>query len=186
MDGVRAYWSGSKLWSRYGNELDVTEEFTRGLPLFPLDGEIWMGRGNYGQLLGILRSKVNLMEYKDVGYYLFDLPGSTAPFEERYQQLKKLSLPSHVHIVNNIECENMKQFFTNLESVLEKGGEGLMLREPRSLYIVGATSSLLKVKVEISSFDTCSTICQQFEDTDVEVMEILDNGFYCKQYAFLI
>lgn len=63
-------------------------------------------------------------------------------------KLKKISLPSHVQLINSIEkCKNREHLEDTLEMVLKSGGEGLMLNKPNSLYSSGRSSSLLKVKV---------------------------------------
>jgi ATP-dependent DNA ligase len=55
-----------------------------------------------------------------------------------------------------------------LRGILEKGGEGVMLREPHSLYKAGRSSSLRKFKT--------------FFDTEVKVLENnYPQGFLCEQ-----
>ena len=44
LDGVRAYWDGSKLLSRLGNVLHAPDWYVACLPPMPLDGELWAGR----------------------------------------------------------------------------------------------------------------------------------------------
>ena len=50
LDGVRAYWDGSDFYSRNGNHFPAPAWFKAGLPPTPLDGELWMGRGEPGGL----------------------------------------------------------------------------------------------------------------------------------------
>lgn len=45
LNGCRAFWDGSQLWSRGGNVIPAPAWFTAGLPTSPLDGEVWAGRG---------------------------------------------------------------------------------------------------------------------------------------------
>ena len=40
-DGIRAWWSGNKLYSRNGKQINLPEFFQRRLPPFALDGELW-------------------------------------------------------------------------------------------------------------------------------------------------
>ncbi len=63
--------------------------------------------------------------------------------------LLKSILPSHVHIVENIQCNGNEHLKDYLSSVVAASGEGLMLRSPQTLQQQGYTSSLLKVKVNI-------------------------------------
>ena len=46
-DGVRAYWDGSQFISRQGNIYHAPPWFIAKFPKIPLDGELWMGRGQF-------------------------------------------------------------------------------------------------------------------------------------------
>ena len=147
MDGVRAYWDGNNSWSRHGKDMDPPKWFVSGLAAtVQLDGELWMGRATFEQLI----TKLNRSDWNGVGYYVFDAPASPSKYEERVNQLRELIslLPLHVHIVENIKRTNTSHLWSLLENILEQGGEGLVAREPSSMYSPGtAVSSLLKVKV---------------------------------------
>lgn len=41
LDGIRAYWSGSTLYTRQGNTLVAPDYWKAELPNVPLDGELW-------------------------------------------------------------------------------------------------------------------------------------------------
>src|SRR5690348_15536184 len=97
MDGMRGYWNGHDLLSRHGRYLITPNWFTSGLPSVCLDGELWMGRGTFEILQTLISSRdPNHGNWSEVGYYLFDLPSSTCPYEERLNELEQLKgLPSH-------------------------------------------------------------------------------------------
>src|SRR4051812_10650985 len=78
MDGIRAYWNGSQLLSRSGKLIDAPQFFLEGLPSNTLlDGELWMGRGTFEKLMGVVKSsKENDNGWTSVGFYIFDLPAS--------------------------------------------------------------------------------------------------------------
>ena len=57
LDGVRAYWNGRVLISRAGNVFNAPSWFTRALPNEALDGELWISRGSFDELSGIVRKK---------------------------------------------------------------------------------------------------------------------------------
>ena len=40
-DGLRAFWNGSKMFSRTGREIKLPDFFRIRLPPLPLDGELW-------------------------------------------------------------------------------------------------------------------------------------------------
>ena len=54
LDGVRGYWTGNMLISRSGNPFHVPEWFTRDFPSTPLDGELWIGREQFPELVSIV------------------------------------------------------------------------------------------------------------------------------------
>lgn len=145
MDGYRTYWNGSKLQSRLGRHLSAPSWFIEGLPKdTPLDGELWMGRGNFQKLSKIVKSKEG--DWTDVKYYVFDLPSSPNVYEERVEALKQMTFPPHVHLVEHRECLGTDHLEEYLDTVSKEGGEGVIVRDPQSEYISGRTLSLLKVK----------------------------------------
>src|SRR6185369_3093140 len=51
-DGVRALWDGNALRSRMGNVIAAPAWFIDRLPPTPLDGELWMARGQFEKVSG--------------------------------------------------------------------------------------------------------------------------------------
>jgi DNA ligase OB-like domain/ATP dependent DNA ligase domain/PBZ domain len=158
LDGVRAYWSGSKFYSRSGNEFFAPSWYKAQLPRVPLDGELWCGRGLFQQTVSIVRRKNNREKYdndwKFVTYLVFDAPSYDAPYEERVDYLNTIispvssssSVSSVAAVVGIQECKDIDHLQRELDRVLELGGEGLMLRKPGSDYEHGRSRALLKVK----------------------------------------
>lgn len=154
MDGVRAYWNGKKSISKHGKEIKCPPWFTEHLPsTFQLDGELWMGRGTtHTSVTAILNLKKKQngddAGWKQIGYFIFDIPSSNKVYEERIDEMESLKpdLPSHVHVVANIKCNGNEHLRDYLASVMAHNGEGLMARKPASQE-TGYTASLLKVKV---------------------------------------
>lgn len=147
-DGVRAYWDGKKLISKQGGDIPCPAEFVENLPKVPLDGELWIERNSFHRMNGVLHSNDKGL-WRDVKYVVFDLPGSPHPFETRMEELRKLSLPSNVQLVEPVRCRDMTHLKEHMGSLLKLGAEGLMLSEPGSLYTPGRRGSLLKIKVGI-------------------------------------
>src|SRR5689334_21281390 len=108
MDGVRAYWNGEKLITRYDSIIPCPPWFTSSLPSFiKLDGELWMGkRTTHATITKVLNSK-DFSSWSQIGYYVFDVLSSSGTYEERMEQMEsiKSTLPPHVHVVKNIQCE---------------------------------------------------------------------------------
>jgi DNA ligase-1 len=149
MDGIRAFWDGSHLSSRYGNRFNLPVWFTEGIPShLMLDGELWMGQGTTVENINkIVHS--NTGNWGQVGYYIFDVPSSSGNYNERMQELEAVEslLPSHIHKVDNIQCRGTHHLLDFLDLIVATKGEGVMVRHPDSKYVQGMTSSLLKVKV---------------------------------------
>ena len=54
-DGIRAYWNCKILISRHGNKISNPSWFIEEFPKdITLDGELWMGRGTFELLRGII------------------------------------------------------------------------------------------------------------------------------------
>ena len=150
LDGVRAWWDGHSLSSRRGNPINAPSWFVEGFPNDVLDGELWMGRGTFETLSGTVRSKTpDAAAWVRVRYMVFDLPTSSAPFDERLQRLREIfkSLASRrIALVDQFRVAGELELMTTLERVVADGGEGLMLRDGSSLYRSGRNDDLLKLK----------------------------------------
>jgi DNA ligase-1 len=148
LDGMRAYWDGTKLLSRLGNLIHAPEWFTKTLPLFSLDGELWLGRKQFQKLIGIVRRNAPGPDWHEVTYRVFDAPRTPDIFEARKAVLEAYFLHSggpaswHPHR----QCVEPNHLVTELARVEALGGEGIMLRAPGSLYEGKRSSTLLKVK----------------------------------------
>lgn len=149
LDGVRAYWDGTHFLSRLGNTYVAPAWFTAGLPKEPLDGELWVGRKQFQRCVSIVRRQEAHDEWREVRYLIFDAPGRPDPFEDRVryiQQLLAKHKPPHAQALAQERCKGIEHMRSELARVESLGGEGLMMRRPGSLYEVGRSHSLLKVK----------------------------------------
>ena len=146
LDGVRAYWDGHGLISRLGNAFPAPAWFTEGLPRVPLDGELWIGRKQFQRTNGVVRSGAD--EWTAISYVVFDAPSMEGTFEDRLAAASSLlaTAGAHVRVLEHVKCESFDHLRAELARVEALGGEGLMLREAGSLYAVGRSTSLLKVK----------------------------------------
>eukprot|EP00026_Physarum_polycephalum_P001864 Phypoly_transcript_01867.p1 GENE.Phypoly_transcript_01867~~Phypoly_transcript_01867.p1 ORF type:complete len:897 (+),score=81.10 Phypoly_transcript_01867:37-2727(+) len=154
-DGIRVCWNPVRklLYSRKGLTLDFNESLAAELPHAFIDGEIWYGRG----LQKKKKKKVvssEFVEWHMLRYTAFDIVPSSMddmemPFEERYGALLDTVPEDHAFVIPSfrIFCSHKKQLVKTLKKIVRKGGEGLILRKPNSLYERGKSSSLLKLKV---------------------------------------
>ena len=89
LDGVRAVWDGRVLRFRSGRSIAAPGWFTAALPPTPLDGELWLGRGQFDRLSGIARRTTPVdAEWRELRYQVFDLPGAAGTFAERTARYK--------------------------------------------------------------------------------------------------
>jgi DNA ligase-1 len=155
-DGVRAFWDGKRLISRQGNEYLAPPWFVANFPKIPLDGELWLGRGQFDRLSGIVRKKIPIdREWQEVRYMVFDLPEHSGRFDQRLSELKSLISLTSQHtnnlvIVPQWRIENEEALLKQLTSFVNNKAEGLMLHDGRSLYAAKRSNDLLKLK---PSFD---------------------------------
>lgn len=151
LDGVRAWWDGESLYSRQGNRFDAPATFVEGFPKVLLDGELWIGRGTFERLSGIVRrSPGRESAWQDVRFMVFDLPGHPGTFDQRLARLKELLdtvKTSRIGLVEQFRIEDETELMATLDEIVAGGGEGLMLRRSDSYYRRGRSDDLLKLKV---------------------------------------
>ncbi len=149
LDGVRAYWDGQQFMSRGGHRYIAPEWFTRGLPNTPLDGELWVGRKQFQRTVSIVRRSDAPESWREVRFLIFDAPAMAQPFEQRQEAVTALVLthqpPFALGLAQSV-CRGAEHLTQELDRIEVLGGEGLMLRQPASLYEPRRSSTLLKVK----------------------------------------
>ncbi|MAL98179.1 MAG: DNA ligase [Alteromonadaceae bacterium] len=150
LDGVRAYWDGAQFLSRQGNRFHAPAWFSSGFPAVPLDGELWMGRGTFEKLMGAVRQQEpDDALWQRVRFMVFDMPEARGNFDQRLGTLRRLlaTPPSpYIEVVRQFRLATREQLLSKLDSVVDGGGEGLMLHRGDSLYRAARTDDLLKVK----------------------------------------
>ncbi len=151
LDGLRAVWDPATrtLKSRKGNAYPAPVWFVEKLPLVPLDGELWLGRGQLEQTSSIVRSSQD-KGWKELTFCIIDIPDRHAgAFEERQEALQRLvkaGMGPRVTLIPQTRCASREMLQLALELICEQGGEGLMLRQPGSTYVHARSTTLLKVK----------------------------------------
>jgi len=149
LDGVRAYWDGQRFLSRLGNVYHAPDWFIAGLPRTPLDGELWLDRKMFQKAVSIVRRQDKSDEWRSIRYLVFDAPGHGGGFEARvqhYHQFIARDKPPFALAHPHEPCSGVDHLRSELKRVEALGGEGLMLRRPGSMYEVGRSYTLLKVK----------------------------------------
>ena len=149
-DGVRALWDGRVLRHRSGREVAAPRAFLGSLPGEPLDGELWLGRGRFEALSGIVRTvSPRPEEWARVRYMVFEMPGGAGTFAERAGRLSELvagSGPTQLVAAPQERVADRAELQRRLESVLGAGGEGLMLHLAAAPVAAGRGDVLMKLK----------------------------------------
>lgn len=149
-DGVRAVWDGKLLYTRQGNVINAPAWFTKGLPKMPLDGELWLARGQFDTLSGTVRKDVPIdEEWRDISYLIFELPNAEGTFEvraKRIVEIIKQANVTHLKAVSQFRVKDEAELKKRLKQVVAQGGEGLMLHRADASYIAGRSDVLLKLK----------------------------------------
>jgi DNA ligase-1 len=154
-DGVRGYWNHKKkeMFSRNGNIYTLPDFFRDQLLQIPidLDGEIWFGYGTFDIASGAARKTVNDPEiWKSVQYMVFDTPNLELIFEDRIELIRKILSdlkPKNIKLVKyTIYDPKTMDILEELEREEKRGGEGLILRKPGTLYEQKRSKYMLKVK----------------------------------------
>ena len=151
LDGVRAFWDGEQLRTRNGNPIAAPAWFTERFPKQELDGELWIGRGEFDRLSAAVRRQASDdAEWRQVRYQVYELPQAPGDFRERAAALNRLITASQVpwlQAVEQLELPNRQALDHKLAEILKLGGEGLMLHRADAIYMTGRSDALLKVKL---------------------------------------
>lgn len=150
LDGVRAYWDGKQLLSRNGNVYAAPAWFTQDFPAVALDGELWIERGSFARLSGIVRrQQADHEQWRSVRFWVFDLPAADGTFDQRLPHLQALIASSespYIEVVEQYRVAAEAELYARLDAVVHQGGEGLMLHLGSSHYRASRSEDLLKLK----------------------------------------
>lgn len=149
-DGVRAVWDGKTLRFRSGRDVAAPAWFTAKLPATPLDGELWLARGTFDELSGIVRKLQPVDdEWRRVRYLIFELPDAAGTFAERYARIVDLVRQTNwppLQAVEQVRVPNKRALDAKLAATVKSGGEGLMLHLADAPYVTGRSDVLVKMK----------------------------------------
>ncbi len=150
LDGVRAIWDGNTLRFRSGKEINAPRWFVEGLPKRPLDGELWIARGRFERLSGIVRKDVpDDNEWRQVRYMIFELPGAPGTFRDRAEAMREIARQANTPWLSEIEqfsVVDRNSLKKRMREIVKAGGEGLMLHRADAIYATGRSDTLLKMK----------------------------------------
>lgn len=152
-DGVRAVWDSRTLRFRSGREVPAPAWWLAKLPATPLDGELWLARGRFDELSGIVRTVPAVdADWQRVNYLIFELPdeaGVLGTFEQRYLRIREVVNAAawpQLQSVEQTRISDRAELKRRLDRVVKAGGEGLMLHLADAPYVTGRSDVLLKLK----------------------------------------
>jgi len=105
LDGIQGIWDGQTMRTRTGNTIHCPAWWAAGLPLKPLKGELWIGRGQFDETLSIVTSKNADDRWEDVKFMVFD-------------EIPKFKIKTP---------GDLDRFY---KKVLKAGGEGVVITTP--------------------------------------------------------
>lgn len=150
LDGVRAIWDGHALRFRSGRTVHAPAWFVAALPAQPLDGELWLGRGQFDSLSAIVRKTEPLdAEWRTVHYMIFDMPDTEGSFSQRVERMREVIAHADIawlQVVPQFRVADKRQLMARYEEIIAGGGEGLMLHRADAPYRAGRSDDLLKLK----------------------------------------
>jgi len=154
LDGVRGHWNGKQLLTRQGNLINSPTWFTHHWPAFPIDGELWLDRGQFQALLScVSKQKPNISKeescWKEVRFMMFDLPHHQGTFTERVEKMQSLLVQissPYLAMINQVQLKDTSALDAKLNAVIKAQGEGLMLHLASAFYQQGRNSALMKLK----------------------------------------
>ena len=138
LDGWRLGWTGQDFILRGGGVLRVPDRWKAGMPAVALDGELFAGGGGFNEIQGRIARG-----FHGLSFQVFDAPAAL-PFRRRLAYLKTLDLPGHCQIVPQIKCKDTPHLLEYADAIVDAGGEGLVVRDPRAMYQAGRTYDVLR------------------------------------------
>ena len=163
LDGVRGYWDGERLLSKNGLPFHPQAEFIKDLPPFPLEGEIWAGRGTFEKTMAIVGRQYPHVGWLELQFAIFDVPLAVGGTEKRLSCAKKWFADHPSSLAFVIPQQNVAshdQLMVELRRIESLGGEGLIVRRGDALYHGGRSGDILKVK---SFFDMEAVVIGHLE-----------------------
>lgn len=149
-DGVRGYWDGEQLFTRSGERIETPAWFTAGWPKVPMDGELWVGRGQFLAAVSTIRHKMpNDDAWHALHFMVFDMPAHPSNFTERNTALSKMIAQIGQPWVRHVEQSKITDkaaLQILLKRTVKQGGEGLVLHRGSSFYRAARSDDLLKLK----------------------------------------
>jgi DNA ligase 1 len=147
-DGIRGITSSGQVWSREAKPIRNRhlQKIFKGLPE-GLDGEIVFRIDNepIHPPLELINSVVTSYDMQwprrwTPMFYAFDVQDVDLPYYKRYDWIFGLSTLEHLHIVKQTKVFTMREIIPEFNKVVNRGGEGIILRNPKAKYKQGRST----------------------------------------------
>ncbi|WP_426369255.1 DNA ligase [Pseudocolwellia sp. HL-MZ7] len=150
LDGVRGYWDGKVLLTKNGNPLNPPTWFTANWPDAAIDGELWIKRHTFEQVISCVKKKEAQPCWQNIKFMIFDLPESKQNFSQRIEEIntlvKQVESP-YFQAVQQFKLLTIDALNQKLAEVVKIEGEGLMLHYENAFYSTGRTKNIMKLKL---------------------------------------
>jgi DNA ligase-1 len=150
--GVRFFWDGRNAYSKEGREIELTDEWLDGLPSrIALDCELYDGIDGERRCASVIRYGPKHIT-KSMQIIAFDLPMPGMPWNTRKYALAAAVQSAdfdRLELARWSTVSSVHEMLAYLRAVKFNGGEGLMLRDPRSYYTPGYQPCLIKLKYAV-------------------------------------
>lgn len=166
LDGIRAV-------TKFGNTLSRSlkpipnEHIREKLAEWPdLDGEIIVGPLTAKDVRRRTSSEVRSFDGEpDFKFYVFDdLSDLTLPFEQRLAKLRQRELPDFIEVLEQVSVSSQDELDALYSQVLDDGHEGLIVRNPKSLYKSGRCTAKSQDSLKY----------KPFKDSEAVVLEVYE------------
>jgi DNA ligase-1 len=149
LDGVRGYWNGKTLFTKTGNTINAPLWFTQNWPNEPIEGELWIKRNTFEQVISCVKRKIVGECWHKLRFMAFDSPKHSGTFTQRIDHLLKIEKSTnspYLSVINQYKAASNESLFKHLNSVVDHGGEGLMLHYEHAKYVNGRSANIMKLK----------------------------------------
>lgn len=145
--------------SRGGGDYDIaafyilTDAFIKSLfnkdPNLVLDGELYIHGKPLNYISGLCRLEELKPEHGQLKFYCYDIIDETQTFEQRLEYLEGIvpSWNSLLVMVDHVKVNNHDEIMKLHDEYVNKGYEGLVLRDPTAKYKCGSRAYMQKVKI---------------------------------------
>lgn len=189
LDGVRClmYYKEGVIHttSRGGKDYDEPTKYIRTSPWLLeyfernpntiLDGELYIHGYPLSYISGLVRLKEFCDKHLALEYWVYDIVDESLPFKERLPLLKPFQhafTAAHIQYVPHIEVTGKLAIMAMHNEAIQKGYEGLVIRDPNEPYKCGARDwRMCKIKV--------------FQDDEFEILDIVE-GLRDEDMCFLM